>query len=221
VLAFDFKLVIFMAFIAISIISWIIKQVNENQRPQPAPRRPQAAPRPRNDRIQQEIDQFLKEAAQRRAPPGRGDVLDADDIEIVSAPARRPPPMRRAPPAPRPQRQPQAAPAAPRRPGEELAGRHLTASSGLGPQPAASSRQRMDERLAAQASQHLPHAVDHAVSQHLGVFAADTSSAAGGGSRSTGRIPAAALLQALRSPGGVQQAVMMQEILQRPRALRR
>jgi hypothetical protein len=83
----------------------------------------------------------------------------------------------------------------------------------------------MDERVAAQTSQHLPHAVDQAVAQHLGVFAADTSSTTGSGSTSTSRtaarIPAVALLQALRSPGGVRQAVMMQEILQRPLALRR
>ena len=78
----------------------------------------------------------------------------------------------------------------------------------------------MDERVAAQASQNLPHAVDQAVSQHLGVFAADMSSASGPG-RTQARIPAAALLLALRSPDGVRQAVMMQEILQRPRALRR
>lgn len=225
VLAFDFGFVIFLAFAAISVFSWIIKQVNVNKRPQPAPRRPQpvAAARPRNDRIQQEIDQFLKEAANRRAPQGRGDVLDADDIEIVSPPAaaRRPPPSRRPATAAAPTRRPaqpvQAAPPPPRRPGEELAGRHIQNSPGLGQQAVEQSRQRMDERVAAQAAQHLPHAVDKGVSQHLGAFAAEAPIVAGSGTRA----PAAVLLAALGSPAGVRQAVIMQEILQRPRALRR
>jgi hypothetical protein len=231
VLAFDLRLVIFMAFIAISVISWIIKQVNENKKPQPAPRRPQAAPRPRNDRIQQEIDQFLKDAANRRAPQPRADVLDVDDIEIVSPPpmARRPPPPRRpqpsTPAAPRRVPPAQASPGSPRRPGQELAGRHITTAPTLGQQAGAASRQRMDERVTAQAAQHLPHAVDQSVSQHLGVFAAGTPPVAGAGSqgaaRDVARTAAASLLLALRSPAGVRQAVIMQEILQRPRALRR
>jgi hypothetical protein len=225
VLAFDLRFAIFLAFIAISIISWIMNQVKANQRPQPAPRRPQqpAAPRPRNDRIQTEIDQFLKEAAGRRGPPKRGEVLDVDDIEIVSSPSasRRPPP-RRAPPAARPTAPaPVPVPVA-HRPGEELAGRQLTSATPFAQHPA---RARMDERMAAQTALHLPHSVDLSVSKHLGVFAAEsptsTGSLAHAGTRISTRSQAAVLLTALRTPVGVQQAVMMQEILQKPRALRR
>lgn len=215
-LAFDLRFAIFLAFIVISIISWIMNQVKANQPPQ-AQRRPQPAPRPRNDRIQQEIDQFLKEASGRRPPPQRGEVLDADDIEIVSSPSpsRRSPP-RRTPPAQRP---PAPVPAQ-RRPGEDLAGRHLAPTA-----PQATPRSRMDERVAAQSALHLPHSVDQSVAKNLGVFAAEASTSSGSqahlGTRISWHSPAATLLTALRSPGGVQQAVMMQELLQKPRALRR
>lgn len=221
-LAFDLRFAIFLAFIAISIISWIMNQVKANQPPPAAPRKPPPAPRPRNDRIQQEIDTFLKEATGRRAPPQRVEVLEADDIEIVgspaAAPARRPPQRK-----PTAARRPVAPPppiAAPQRPGQELAGRQLTSSS-----PIAQPRSRMDERVAAQSAQNLPHSVDQSVARHLGVFAAESSTSTGTQARSGTRIarnsPAVSLLAALRTPAGVQQAVMMQEILQKPRALRR
>ena len=219
-LAFDLRFAIFLAFIVISIISWIMNQVKANQPPQAAPRKPPPAPRPRNDRIQQEIDTFLKEATGRRAPPQRVEVLDADDIEIVGspAPARRPP-QRKPTTAKRPAAPPPPI-AAPQRPGQNLAGRQLTSSS-----PIAQPRSRMDERVAAQSAQNLPHSVDQSVARHLGVFAAEASLSTGSQAQSGTRIarhsPAVSLLAALRTPAGVQQAVMMQEILQKPRALRR
>ena len=83
----------------------------------------------------------------------------------------------------------------------------------------------MDERVAAQSALHLPHSVDQSVAHNLGVFSAEASTSTGflaqAGTRIARNSPAVSLLAALRSPGGVQQAVMMQEILQKPRALRR
>jgi hypothetical protein len=83
----------------------------------------------------------------------------------------------------------------------------------------------MDDRVGAEVQQHLPHKVAQEVSQHLGAFAALSGGpGAPPGAGAAGRgaaAPALALLAELRSPAGVRRAIVMQEILQRPLALRR
>jgi hypothetical protein len=216
--------IVLVAFVAIAFVSWIINQIAAHNKP--APRKPGPRPaRPRNDRIQQEIDQFIQEAAGRR-PPRRGEVLAADDIEIVDAPARgrRPAPRRAAPPVVRPAvaaQQPRGAP----RPGQAAAERRLTGSEQLGAGLSDHVRTHMDNRVGVEVQQHLPHMVDQGVSQHLGAFAAlsggPAAPAAGAPAGRGTAAPALALLAELRSPAGVRQAIVMQEILQRPLALRR
>ena len=215
--------IVLVAFVAVAFVTWIINQISAHNKP--AARKPGPRPaRPRNDRIQQEIDQFIQEAAGRR--PARRDVLAADEIEIVDAPARgrRPAPRRSAAGAPRPSA-PARTPVGGQRPGQAAAQRRLTGSEQLGAGLNEHLRTHMDNRVGAEVQQHLPHNVDQQVSQHLGAFAAQ-----GGGlgapltEGSTGRraaTPALVLLAELRSPGGVRQAIMMQEVLQRPLALRR
>jgi hypothetical protein len=215
---------VLVAFAAIAFVSWVVKQIAAQNNA--AARRPGPRPaRPRNDRIQQEIDQFIQEAAGRRPP--RKEVVSVDDIEIVSPPAagRRPGPRRPAPRPSRPVRPVEPKPAVAERPGQAAAQRHLTGREQLGAGLSNHVRTHMDNRVAAEVQQHLPHAVDQEVSQHLGAFAARSTGptalpldAAAGRRAAT---PALALLGELRSPGGVRQAIILQEILQRPRSLRK
>jgi hypothetical protein len=209
---------------AIAFVIWVVKQIAAQNNA--AARRPGPRPaRPRNDRIQQEIDEFIQEAAGRRPP--RKDVLSADEIEIVSPPAagRRPAPRRPAQKPPRPIR-----PTAPKlpgaeRPGQAAAQRRLTGPEQLGAGLTDHVRTHMDNRVGAEVQQHLPHKVDQEVSQHLGTFAAQSAGPmpqpveTSAGQRAA--LPALALLTELRSPGGVRRAIILQEILQRPRALRK
>jgi hypothetical protein len=77
----------------------------------------------------------------------------------------------------------------------------------------------MENRVGSEVQQHLPPKVDQAVSEHLGAFAAQSGGQAAAARRDAP--PAQALLGELRSPGGIRRAIMLQEILQRPLALRR
>jgi hypothetical protein len=215
---------VLVAFAAIAFVTWVVNQIAAQNKA--AARRPGPRPaRPRNDRIQQEIDQFIQEAAGRRPP--RKDVLSADEIEIVSPPAagRRSATRRPAPKPSRSARPAELKPAVAERPGQAAAQRHLTGPEQLGAGLTDHVRTHMDNRVGAEVQQHLPHKVDQEVSQHLGAFAAQSAGrTAQTVDVSAGRraaTPALSLLGELRTPGGVRRAIIMQEVLQRPRALRK
>lgn len=216
-LALDLGSILFVVFVVISLVSWIRNQANAGQAP-PAGRRPPIQLGPaRNPQVQREIERFLREAAG-QAPPRQAQrqVLNADDIEIVEPqPARRPPPRRkvvekpRPAPASRPAAQPRSGVAAATpRPGEELAQRHLA--------PAPTSAVAA-EHLPQTSAGRLPRDVETSVAAHLGAFAA----AEAGRARQARRPSPASVLAELRTRRGVRAAIIMHEILQRPRALQR
>jgi len=120
------------------------------------------------------------------------DVVAADDIEIVDEPRRRRPPNR-LPPAPSP-----------------------LATAPAKPQPALrdSLSSHVEHYIGDHVEEHIDSSVDDSVREHLGAFQAQSVSAA----RSA---LATNFLKDLRTPDGVRKAVLMQEILQRPRVLRR
>lgn len=213
VLAFDIGSGLFILFALISLVSWIRNQANAGQAGAP-PRRPVPPGPQRNPQIQREIDRFLREAAAQANKP----VVKADEIEIVEGPSgRRPPARRKVVEKPRPAQAAARPPAkrrsglaaSPQRPGQDLANRHLA----LAPQSAVAS-EHLPPGVAAE---HLARNVDKAVVAHLGTFAAADSRKTRGpqGARPT------TFLAELRTPRGVRTAIIMQEILQRPRALRR
>ena len=72
------------------------------------------------------------------------------------------------------------------------------------------------DRVTAEAKQHIGHRIDDAVQQDLGQMAAAGEASAGM------RTSAAAnpLITMLSQPGGMRQAFVLNEILQKPRALR-
>lgn len=210
---------VLVAFIVISLISWVINQVNAQNRP-PVQRRgaQRGGPQRRNRGVQEEIDDFLKEAAGRRRPAGegrkpaagRGRVLSADEIEIVE---ERPAPRRPAP-----------ARAARQKPGAGVSSRQLSSGEQLGSTVRDHVRTHMDERVGAAAEDNLPNAVNQLVTEHLGAFGADAASSTGrtaqSETRRRARQRAAALRTAFRTPGGARNAVLMHEIMSRPRSLR-
>jgi hypothetical protein len=210
VLAADFGGIIFLLFALVSFISWLINQAKGAQQA-PPPRRPNQPGPQRNPQVQREIERFLREAGGQQRP--QKPVVEVDDIEIVETPrSRRPPAKRKLVEKPRPSQRPslQGAKPAADRPGQRLADRHLAPAA-----QSAVASEHLPQRVAAE---QLPHDVARSVSEQLGVFAA--GSATGVSSRKQ-KGSSAAFLTELRSPRGIRAAIIMQEILQRPRALRR
>lgn len=197
--AFDLGGAIFVVFALISFVSWIANQLNSGKpKPQARPQN-RPAPRAKNPQIQREIDRFLREATGQKP---RAEV-DVDEIEIVEAPRRRrPPAKRKAGERRRPAVTADSPSSLKRRPGQRLSERHLA--------PAAPS---------AVAADHLTQDVAQSVAAHLGVFAAGRGTA--GRTKNRAEAQAAELVSLLRSPKGIRSAIIMQEILQRPRVFGR
>lgn len=239
-LAADAIEVIFaVLFFGVTFISWVINLFTANQAKQKVQRRGNGEGQ--RAEVQQELDRFLRQNDAASAPPPPRDQAE---------PRRPPPPAGRKPrqeqvgagggnagnqgkrrekqqpqggtgkragdskknrqqPPRTQQPQPPVAEAAavPSRPGEQLSARHVQSSIG------------------ASVQRDLPHQVDLAVSSHLGNFNAEGTTSQGQQARAdtTSRrvAPAAALVQLLRSPEGVRQAVLLNEILKRPRILDR
>jgi translation initiation factor IF-2 len=202
------------------IVSWLIKLAStQNQKGPPVANRPRPQAKPRDDRLQDEIDIFLQEvspqkpATRRPPPPPRPQ-------PAATRPAPRPVASASAPPARRP---PVAAPAAPKpapkperraRPGQEIAGRSAPITQNLGAGVKQHLTQYMADKVSQDVSAHMQHRVEAHVTEHLG-----TASPAQGGAQPA---PAAAiprgpqLAEWLRNPGNMRQAIVLGVILSPP-----
>ena len=197
-----------------------------NKKPETPPRKPGA--RPKDQRVRQEIDEFLQQQGGRKPRPVE---VNPDDIELVEeSPRRRPSPVVR------PTKTPKSAqkPAAPQRPkglppasptprasalptqvtkrGDIAVG---TNTLGMGLREHVSSA--MAERVVSQAQRDLPHlssSVDQKVREDLGVFSVS-------GKTEAVRSGSSSLMAMLQNPKTARQAVLMSEIMGRPKALRK
>jgi hypothetical protein len=194
-----------------------------------------ATPR-RENPFRNEIEQFLEEVGRRR--PAAGGPQRASNERGTAAPAmprpvplqppvpRTPTPMQRNTGSPiRPKSEPPKAPAPaasqtlPPRPGTELAQRKAPVSDDLGAQVRAHLNQYLDSaRLSQQARADLGSAVERAVLDHLGTT---TAGSADQDAANAAADPAASIVALLRNPTGVRTAILVNEILERPRCLRR
>ncbi|OAI57597.1 hypothetical protein AYO47_07885 [Planctomyces sp. SCGC AG-212-M04] len=237
VLAAGLETLVGVAFVVISLISWLTNYLNARAKPNGPNNRGAARPqRPRSERIQSEIEQFMREQVKRQegeAPAAQRPKPQAQPESRQPAPARQQPQRRPQPaqrgPAPRPvarkpaeplQRQPinqsgQQAPTV--RPGEEISHRKSITSEGLGRGVRDHLKTAMVERVQAEAQVYLGANVSTEVSRHLGTFAAGSQP----GSGPVAASPAQALAADLRSREGMRRALIAQTILEKPMALRR
>jgi hypothetical protein len=209
----------------ITVIGWIASLVsNKNQKGPPVANRPRPPVRPRDDRLQQEINIFLEETGGKRPkpPPARP----------ASVPARGAPAATRMPGAAgsqaakaRPPAAPARKPARRPRPGQEIATRTPPVSESLGTGVKQHVSQNMNERVSQEVQQRLAPRVDEKIELDLG-----TPVTAGASSRpmpvapATGPQPAlqaARLAEMLRNRASVQQAFAVNLILSRPPGLTR
>ncbi|MEX0702271.1 MAG: hypothetical protein WD069_09265 [Planctomycetales bacterium] len=209
-----------VAFVVITIIGWILQLVSGAKRQEQQRARRPVQPRPRDDRLQSEIDLFLEEVGGRRRPPEparRREPAGPAILEVV--PEERPRAEGRLPSA----RSRPAQPQPPQRTAAQRArieSRHID-SSRLGGEVRAHLQESLEvSRVSAHVSQHLAPIVEKSDSEHLGMFTG------GGGAlgtaattRSSGLThPVVALV---RNPQGMRQAILLSEILGRPLAQRR
>jgi hypothetical protein len=208
----------------ITVIGWIASLVsNKNQKGPPVANRPRPPVRPRDDRLQQEINIFLEETGGKRPkpPPARPASVPARGAPAATrmpgaasqaAKARQP-----AAPARKPARRP--------RPGQEIATRTPPVSESLGTGVKQHVSQNMNERVSQEVQQRLTPRVEEKVELDLGpAVAAGTSGRAMPAAAATGVQPAlqaARLAELLRNRASVQQAFAVSLILSRPPGLSR
>jgi hypothetical protein len=238
ILALELQGITFIIIIAIAIISWLTNLASQKNPPKP---QPQARPprKPAGDKLSQEIDVFLQEVSGRRKQsnpePIEIEVVPDDEIRrrrsgqraarSTQRPQRpvqpqRPKPLQQqTPPTLRPTT---ATPLARTRPGQEMAERHSIDPSQLGSNLQSHLATYMGaDRLEREVNQHLKHEVDQGVSQHLGQFRATTTADAPIAASSTPTPQKAAdIVRLLRDPSGVRQAILINEVLGKPLAMR-
>ncbi len=230
-LAFDPEIVIGLLFGLISIGAAIVNAVSSKKEP---PRK-NAGGRPKDAKVRDEIEAFLEQQSGGRKPAPIE--LGPDDIELVEEP-----PRRRSSPVVQPTRKPKssqrpvvptprAATPKPAKPAPRASalptqvtkrGETAIGSSDLGGGLREHVKTAMAERVAVQAQRDLPHltsSVDQRVREDLG--APDTTTFSVSGKTDTVRSGASPLVLMLQNPKTARQAVLMSEIMGRPKALRK
>lgn len=200
-----------LAVLVLTFLSWFVKLIKgQDGAAAGAP----PARRPAEKELRTEIEVFLQELT--KSQP--------EAVRKPEPPPRRPP----APPKPKADRPRKARPAEPvakaavkpaerGRPGSRLAQRHL-APTPLGQGVRAHLTEYMaSDRVTAESQQHIGHRIDAAVQQDLGAMAAIAAAAPNVRSGAPGNPWMAIFSQ----PGGMRQAFVLNEILQKPAALRR
>lgn len=223
--AVDLGPIITVAIMLISFIGWLSNVINgANKGKGPQPPRPQ--PKPRDRRVQDEIEAFLKEVTGQQQAPRP--LADPEVERRVAMPSRDPEaaPVRPAPRSkktPKPPK-PKAAPGSnPQRgtPGSTFDQRRLAGKADVSQSQSLAGR--MAERDVAAAARSTVQSVQPSVSHHFGTFTAENSTGRQAANETLRRAetPASELLKRLRTPGGVRQAIILSEILNRPRRFRR
>ncbi len=190
--------------------------------------------RPKDPRVRQEIEEFLEQQSGGRKPPSVE--LGPNDIELVEEPPRRRPspvvkPTKKPKSAQRPVVQAPRAAAPPKPPAPRASalptqvtkrGESPVGSTDLGGGLREHVKNAMAERVAVQAQRDLPHlasTMGQKVRQDLG--APDTKTYSVSGKTDAVGSGASPLVLMLQNPKTARQAVLMSEIMARPKALRK
>jgi hypothetical protein len=225
-----------LIFVAASLVLSIMRKVAENRekkiRANTAAKTP-ATPPKKDNPFRNEIEAFLDEVGKRRSAgaPGRppGDRAAVNDVVLTKSipipkiePPRKPVTLR--PVATTERGKPESAKAAPApsgpatRPGDEIAARKGPGSDDLGKHIRTHLSQYLDpSRMATQ--NDLGNAVERTVRQHLGGTV--TAGSAEQDQAARAQSPGSLILPMLRNVSSVRTAIVINEILGPPKALRR
>jgi hypothetical protein len=198
---------IWLAVIVLSFLSWLVKLIKGQDVQGGAPAAPPRRVPPADKPLRSEIEVFLQELTQTQP-------------KVVRKADAAPQPPPRKPPNKKGDKQRKAKPAETvakatqrQKPGSSFVQQHIPTSQ-LGQGLRTHLDQYMaPDRVTAEAQHHIGHRIEAAVKQDLGQIAADGATRAA---------PVAhPLLATLMQPGGMRQALVLNEILQKPAALRR
>lgn len=198
-------------FLTIMFVSWIARVIKGTDE---ANQRPQARPQGRDERLRSEIDSFLKEVAgAKKEPNPAAEVVEIVDFEEEPAKPRRLQPQPRKQPAARSK----AAAKRQEKPGERLSKRQGPRKKELGSGIDEYVSEHIQEgRISSRADREERSDVSDSVAEHLGIF-----TAAGEARRKAPRTKtAAAIVAMLRNQQNVKQAIIISEVLNRPRSRR-
>ncbi len=217
---------IVITFVVVSGIVNFLKEKSQTARRQANRQRADLGQGQGKKSIQNEIDQFLKEVGGK--PKRSQQPIEIVEVDEPVRRQRRPQPQQRRPqtrqrrPATQQRRQTQAArqpPTRKRKPGAKLHDRKAPGSQDLGGDVREHVQEHMQRHIATEAQENIAHDVNKSVQQHLGTFRA-------GERNSTPTIPLAdrvnarTIVELLRTPAGIQQAILLHEILSRPKGLK-
>jgi hypothetical protein len=195
--ALDFGEIVGIVIIVLSILGWFVRAVKGQAENPPPPRRMN----PNLGRT--EIETFLEEISggAPKRPPARAQPPNRPPAAKIAKKPGKPPPK--------------AKPARPTKPDSPLAEKHLASSNlGSGLRSHVSTYMQAD-RVSAEVKQDLKSRISDDVQADLG-----PASLTAAASTSTAPAPVHPLVALLRDPRGVRQAIALQEILQKPKALR-
>jgi hypothetical protein len=236
------KILFFALFL---IVGGILKKVAESrekaERMKSAtkpPVNPTATLPKRDNQFRNEIEAFLEEVGRKRTgrEQPQGPVAERRNAPVEpprARPVSRPEPMKSLPPVvptatsvrakpapPKAAVPPSPTAPAPQRPGSEIASRKSPVSDDLGAQIRAHLAQYVDSsRMSQRAQADLGNAVERAVRQHLGQTA--TSGAGDNDERLAAVSASSPIASLLRDSTSVRQAMVINEILGRPKGLQR
>jgi len=204
----DFDSIIGILFVVFWIVAWVLKLVASHaQKGPPATVRPKPANRGGDDRLQEEIDIFIKEVNPKktsRRPPA------AQPPVPVKANRSRKPPLKSATESGVP-----AAESKRSKPGQSISQRHIPTGEKLGEGVQQHLQQHMRERVAREAAVFVGDSVDQSVEQHLG-----QPTAPGLGNLAAAPTPGAPkphrLVESLRNPASLRQGMVLSLILGPP-----
>jgi len=194
----DLHQLFWLAVVVISFLSWLVKQLKGDGAAQPPAGRPADKP------LRSEIEVFLKELTKGQPEPVRKPPAPPPRKPATVAKAKSDKPRKARPAEPPSTGRP--------KPGSRLVEQHL-ATSQLGQGVRAHVTGYMTpDRVTAEAQQFIGHRIDAAVQSDLGQ---------GGTPSQFGGRPPHPFLALMSQPGGMRQALVLNEILQKPQALRR
>jgi len=195
--------IVFVIVLIISVVSWLVNLVQGNN-----PNGVKPKPRPKPEQGQSDLEKFLQEVV--------GNKPQQQQQQEKPRPPKQPRPpgqkknKQKQPAPPRPVAA--QAPAATERPGARLQQTHLaSAVLGEGIRSNTMDQRTIETFVKKDIDSSVRRDIDDAVQRDIG---------ADGTLSPVRRAGVHPLIQSLRNPGGVQQAIMMAEILARPKSLR-
>jgi hypothetical protein len=223
----DTDMIVGVIIFLITVVGWVANLVsNKNQKGPPVANRPRPPQRPRDERLQQEINIFIEDSAGRKSAGGKtgasGRPAVAAGRSAAGLPAGYPqgrgqgPGQEKRKPASVPRGQPARKP----RPGETMASRPAPLTESLGAGVKQSLSQHMTNRVSQEVQQRLAPRVEEKVTADLG-----PTMTGGAPLRAAALSPAVAttvradrFAEMLRNPANVRQAIVLNLILSPPPA---